>query len=279
MIVPLRSLLFAGCLGLLAGCADSDPPPSAPPAVATAATDDEAGIRLDVSMDRAEMTTADRLGVRIEVTRPVGLPITLIEPDWSAANWTLTDTIDTAPVQAPDGRITRTLTVVLEPFLDGDYAVPPVTLTWARDGLDSVIASQSLAIPVRSVLPEADDGELAAAMPTLPPPTRDRSAPWLPVTIGCGGLIALATAWVLVRRRPRQPAREPTALEILRSEASSANFDAARTHRALTDLTAEGKLPVETLHQFERARFDPGSGPGEAAEVIRHALAALEVTP
>lgn len=279
MMALSRCIMFAASVSLLSGCVNRDPNPTAVPAVTTVVTDDAARIRLEVSTDRAEMTTADRLRVRYEVTRPVGLPITLIEPDWSAANWTLTDTTDTAPVALPDGRVSRARTVVLEPFLDGEYAVPPVTLVWAQDGTDSVIASQPLPVPVRSVLSDADDGELAAALPALPPPEQARPARRIPVAVGCGGLIALATAWVLVRRRPRQPAPEPTPLEILRSEAASTSLDPVRTHRALRDLTAQGRLPAQTLHQFERARFDPRASPSEAAEIARHALATLGVAP
>lgn len=285
MILTLRSISLPMCClllaGFAAGCAEHDapPPPPSPPPVSTVVTDDQAGVRLEVSLDRAEMTTTDRLRVRIEVTRPVGVPITMIEPDWSAANWSLTDTADTAPLATPDGRITRSRTVVLEPFLDDEYAVPPVTLTWTRDGTDSVISSQPLPIPVRSVLPETDDGLLAAALPALAPPTQGESTSWLPVVIGGCGLIALAAAWFLVRRRPRQPLSEPTAFEVLRAEAASPAPDAARTHRALTDLTAEGKLPAETLQRFERARFDPRSGQNDAAEVVRSALATLRAMP
>lgn len=279
MILPARCcLLVMGC-SVLAGCADRDPSPPPPPPVATELTDDQAGVTLGVSLDRAEMATTDRLRVRIEVTRPVGLPLTMIEPDWSAANWTLTDTSDSAPHSVPDGRITRSRTVELEPFLDGDYAVPPVTLMWSRGGTESVIASQPLPIPVRSVLPGTDDGLLAAALPALAPPTQGESTPWLPVVIGGCGLIALAAAWVLVRRRPRQPLSEPTALEVLRTEAASPAPDDARTHRALTELIAEGKLPTETLQRFERARFDPRSGHNDAAEVVRSALATLGAMP
>ncbi len=251
----------------LAGCGgrSPEPPQTADMGVGTTASDSEAGVELSVETGASSITTTDRLRVRITVRRPIGEPLTLVEPDWAGAGWTLVDTIDSNPSAGGEGRIERVRTVVLEPFLDGVYEIPPVTVSWSRAGTAGTLASQPLEVRVDSVLAAGDDGVISPPAPVLTPEAQEEGGLPAGVVAACVLIGAGLVGYLLAR--PRSGGNEPDVAPIDRLRAiagSSAERagDIDDVHRTLA--TVHGVHGIVSLRpllsECERARFGPEGG-------------------
>ncbi|RMH31285.1 MAG: hypothetical protein D6692_00690 [Planctomycetota bacterium] len=276
--------VFFGTFCVL-GCGQTTPekPPATETGVATTATDAGAGVELTVEADASTITTTDRLRVRITVRRPIGEPVTLVEPDWAGAGWTLVDTVDSEPRLSGEGLIERARTVVLEPFLDGVYPIPSVAVSWQGSGGNGTLASQPLEVRVESVLEADDDGVISPPSPALPPQSPEGDG--LPAGVLAAAVLlgAGVVGYLLARPRPvdREPEFDP--IHRLRAIADSpveGESDLCEVHRAVAALEAECDTVAlrALLRECERARFGPEDGERRGArDIAADALALLEV--
>lgn len=289
MTRKMLPFVIALCLAPAFGCRERGHDPPTPSPLPVAASRSVAGtpdgrVEISVGLDRAEMRTVDRLTLTISTLRPVGLRTTLDDPDWAAAGWTRVGATDSEPLAMPDGLIQRTRTVVLEPFLDGVYSIPPVVLSWTpgeSGGEHTVVSTEQMTVTVGSVLASDDVGELAGPAPTRPAPTTADGG-YLPVVVvGACVLVAGALAWFLVR--PREGGEDPTpgpveSLRAIAARSSAGEEWLAPLHRALAELAPARAALNPLVHQCERARFDPGASAADAGEIAREALRRLGVS-
>lgn len=281
---PWSILVLIGTLCVL-GCGRTthEPPPAPEAGVATTASDADAGVELSVETDVSTITTTDRLRVRITVRRPIGEPVTLVEPDWAGAGWTLVDTIDSEPRSGGEGMIERARTVVLEPFLDGVYPIPPATVSWSRSGSSGTLASQPLEVRVDSVLAADDDGVISPPAPALPPQSPDGGGLPAGVLAGAALLGAGVLGYLLARPRSVDTGPDIDPINRLRAIAGSSvgrASDLDEVHRAVAALEDERNTAVlrPLLRECERARFGPEDGERrDARDIAADALGLLEV--
>lgn len=270
-------VLLAAALAV--GCAEQQPAGMEGPELSSFAEDHGAGFGVTVSVDRAEVRTVDRVEVTIEVTRPAGMPVTVVESDWSDpewGGWTVAGRRSSEPWSMGDGRLGQRHVVVLEPFLEGAYRIPPVEV---RTGAQSV-ATAALELRVVSVLDEEDAGRLAEAAPVINPGDERTGGTGLVVGAVLVTLGAFAVAWRLgwARGAPTDsPALTP--LDALRRVAAGGGEDPDAlgvVHRALEHLSPNAGDGLRSLAaRCERARFAPGSS-DDARAIAREALAVLE---
>lgn len=267
-------LLVLSVLAALSwGCGSERPHAETEHELRSESTDEQSGVGVTLSVDRERITTVDRIGVRIEVVRPAGSGVTWDEPAWAESGWGRVGRVDHPPAGLPDGRIRERAEIVLEPFLDGDYTVPPVVVAIG----DRRIATAALTVAVLSVLEDPADGELTGPMPVVPPrPERaSRTGPIAGVVVI--GLAAVLLAWRLTRRRTHGTAAAGP-VEALHAVASGQTGPdpLATVHHALERLEQDRPGGFKALaRRCERARFAPG-GSDDPRSIAREALALLE---
>lgn len=280
-MIAFRLVLVLAITLLPGSCAPApEPTPLPDPDTTTSTSDDAAGMTLTVAASLGAISTTERLQVAITLLRPVGEPVTLTEPDWDAAGWTVIDRADAKPMVLPGDRMERLRTITLEPFLAGDYEVPPVSVAWGEADAERSLTSAPITIEVRSVLPPDDEGELAEAAGAIGPAEPERFDPLLPsIALGVF-LLGCAIAWKLTTRPTVRAPREPTPMERLeRIAAKPDGHDTAEVHRALESLPPRDRSSVASLiARCERARFGPtdaASTPAAAGDLAAEALRAI----
>lgn len=269
---------------IVSACAPADaPPPSPEPAAEVAATDDDARVELTLSTDRTELTTLDRLEVTITLRRPIANTVTLIEPDWEAAGWTRIDSTDSLPVAIDTDHIERFRIITIEPFLAGDYTIPPATIEWTTGTLTRILQTPELSATVTSVLADSDSPELAEPTPIIPPVSEKKEHSFTPLLISIAVLVG-ALLLINAARRAGREDDKPTPLDTIRAIANNeheSDTPLADLHRALA--TAEpmpsSKHKLNALiARCEIARFTPADrAPVEQPDPKQLASAALEI--
>lgn len=270
--LPLLALLT---LALGTPACRREPAPAAPqPSTTVTASDPDAKVGLTITLDHDQLRTVDRAELTITTVRPAGLRLTLAEPDWSQTQWTRVDATDTRPTVLPDGRLTRSRTITLEPFLEGDYTVPPVTLAWGTGDAARTLASAALKAKVTSVLPQDDGGQLAAPAPALAPTEPEPASPGLITVAAVVAIAALLLTWRFTRPRHHHDEPAPDPVETLRAAAATTETTPETlpaVHHAIAALAPQQPSLSPLVARCERARFEPGAQ-GDAGDIAREAL-------
>ncbi len=257
------------------GCRGKAEPEVSSAELRSESEDDASGVRVAVSVDRAEIETVDRVGVTLEVVRPAGMGIGWSEPDWGAAGWERIGRVDAPRRVLADGSIEERAVVTLEPFLDGAYQVPALSVAVG----ERLVSTTPLDVRVVSVLGADDTGELAEAAPAAMANTEIARGTGLIVAAVAVALGALLVVWRLTGTRRGEPMDEaPEPVEALRMAADGrlAGPDAlAHVHRAIDRLDGERAGLLRPLAaRCERARFSPAGGE-DAGSIARDALGLL----
>jgi hypothetical protein len=273
-LVWVTGLLMAVCLCVV-GCTRDTEPKSDMSEVRSESSDPASGVRVVVSVERAEIETVDRLEVAIEVVRPAGMGIGWTEPDWDAAGWERVDRVDQAARVLEGGLIAERAVVTLEPFLDGDYEVPAVSVAVGERS----VATTPIGVTVVSVLETDDPGTMSEALPAVaaePETTRSTGLVVAAVAVALGAFVVF---WRLMGiGRGGSDDEAPGPVESLRM-AAEGRFEGSealtRVHRAIDRLDAERAGMLRPLAaRCERARFGPGGGE-DARAIAREALGLL----
>ena len=270
---PLLLLAF-----LLPACTDS----TAPPAPAAQRELELDAITLNLRVDDTDITTTDRITVTLDTDYPADQTVApTIEFDQALADagWTLIARHDDPPRRLDRSRLRRTTTVVIEPFLPGDYEIPGFTINAG----DRSARLEPVPVTVAALLPEDDPVDESPELTELkepPPPAPDATTPIAVVAVSAAAVAAIAGFAVALRRRgPTQP----TPSEQLRA--------AERAARRIADAPEVTNAHLEELHaavrtaeqiaaqrdadlaaDLERARFGPTPPPFEAkADLARRA--------
>ncbi|MFK7883988.1 MAG: hypothetical protein AB8F26_07390 [Phycisphaerales bacterium] len=237
---------------------------------------------LTVTADRSELATSERIQITITLNRPLAKPVTLIEPDWQGANWTITDSFDAEPQFIDPNRIVRQRTITLEPFLDGDYVLPAVAIVWGNPELPIRLETTPISVTVNSVLDADDAGILDAPTSTLPPLKTEPFHPLLPIAALLVFLGAALMVWRLTRPPNDRQSTEPDPIsDLLRIATSPEIGDTVRVHRLLESLPRHQRNQLKSLiKRCEQSRFDPTStGDLDHSGIAREALKVLGVNP
>lgn len=273
-LVWVLGLLF-GLTAIAPGCGVEAYVSSDGPELRSESGDGVSGVRVVVSVDRAEIETVDRVDVTIEVVRPAGMGIGWSEPDWAASGWERVQRTDEPARVLADGLISERAVVTLEPFLDGDYEVPAVTVEVG----ERRVSTTPMRVGVVSVLGADDAGDLGEASPAIASSEPGEQRTVLVVAAVVVSLGALILGWRLTGggRRVAVDAN-PEPMESLRMVAEGrieGSEALARVHRAIDRLDVERAGLLRPLAaRCERARFGP-SGAEDPGMIAREALGLL----
>ena len=193
---------FAGPL-LLAACAKLPEIPQAAGVEKTFGSD--ASGRFTMRLSQESLRAAEDLSLRIEARAAAGWSTSLPDVGDSLGAFTVLDRGPESRVLAPDGALTLSRTLVLEPFLAGQYTIPSFTVTFEdRNGRLYTVVSSEIPVEVTSVLPpQVGDQELEAMGGPLGMQSRR------PLWFGLGAAFFLTAGTVAaVRLRRGAPTRD-----------------------------------------------------------------------
>lgn len=261
----VRLRTWAALLALLAG-------------VLRAPAGDDLAARVELS--REAMTIADRLVLTLIVEASPG---TSVEPwgdslreNLEAAGWTVLSIESAPPSFTERGHIRHATRVLLEPFLPGEYPIPELERTGAApDGSRLIERIPPRTVTVRSLLPEDETvalpiaekpweagptgvGDAPLGVLREPPDAGARGGTVLPILIGALAVSALASGWMLGRRRKPRPDHDFTWSAFDRLDADP---DPARLERAMRQGLASTLGPsalAMTGPEFARALAGAG---------------------
>ena len=213
LVIPFLCLLAA-----LQGCKREGPaaPTDEPSAIAKEYKRGPIIFRLKVS-DK-EISIADRIRLVVEVLLKEEYEAELPGFGEKLEQFGIVDYRSSPPELADDGMVLSRKSYELEPFLSGEYKIPPMKVVFWKKGEEDKkheLESEELTIKVKSLLPE-DTAELAikeiAPPVELPRPSRR----WLYLSIAGGvflvGVVAAVVLWckrrAIVEAIIRCPAHE-----------------------------------------------------------------------
>lgn len=156
------------------------------------------GTTLETSVERAEYSVADRIWVTTSWHWTDDVNATLEDPDWSADDWSVIETIHSEPLREQQG-YTALRRVLLEPFLPGEYTIPTGILLVESPELGEpveLMLEKPITVRVVGVLPDTATGVLnPLAEPAVPPVAETESDAlmlWVlfaAVGIAAGGIV------------------------------------------------------------------------------------------
>lgn len=181
---------------VLSGC-DRPVPQSQPLGFEYEKTYTEGGITVTVKVNRRSITVADRVELILEAVVSESADLEWPQISGKLGEFTVTG-ISLAPPRLVDGnRVRREGRYELEPFLAGDYEIPPLSI---RLGGGRAVETEPVRIRVISVLPPGDQApEIKEIAPPieLPGPSR-----W-PYMVAGAALAGLSYAAYQLRKRSR----------------------------------------------------------------------------
>jgi hypothetical protein len=150
-------------------------------------------ITASLKLSSKELTIADKLTLLLEVKLDKDYEAELPDPGGTLGEFKVGDYHDAPSRLIDSGQVLLSRTVELEPFLSGDYRIPPLKiLFWQqKEGRDKAheLETEELTVKVNSILPENLKDltvmDIAGPVP-LPPPD-----PTVPLIIGIAAFLAL----------------------------------------------------------------------------------------
>lgn len=175
-----------------------------------------------VALDREEITIAERVTMLLEARAEAGYIVEMPRFGEKLDEFGIVDYTTPPPGLEGDGSVVTRRTYELEPFLSGDYRIPPMEITFRQEGdtLLHRLESDTIVVHVRSILPE-DQAELEIM--DIAPPIDYPADYRLALIIAGSVIVAAAAVFVLWRRRrsavreiPKMPAHEVAYLRLER---------------------------------------------------------------
>jgi len=202
LMVPIICLLTFSC--------DSKPETAAGPDRQESGiheTVEKDGLSVAIDTDKKEMTTAERLHLTIRATCPEGWTVSLPAVDHQFGEF-LTVGYDTArPQLAGENKKIVGRLYILEPFLAGDYPIPPTDVKFKKDEKLYEINTPGISITVKSLLPpslnkENPRLEINDIKPPLSLPLSFSIWVWTAVVVAAVVMVIAAVVLVLRKRKP-----------------------------------------------------------------------------
>ena len=257
-----RATWIGACLAVAlalawSSCANGGGTQDLEPAIAK--TYEAAGGRLELTLDRSALTTAESALLRLAVQADEGVAVAFPDSGDGFGEFAVERDEEVSERLLDGGRVERVREYVLQPFLPGEYELPPLTVT--LNGSDS-ISSEALTIPVESVLQDPETADLLDIAEPL-----DIPAPWWWWALGTLLLAVAAVAglWWWKRRKDKLSAPRVvppheialTALDALLSEGLLAGGAVELFYLRLSDIVRRYiedqfslRAPEQTTEEF-----------------------------
>lgn len=109
-----------------------------------------------VRVSHKELTIADRLRLELAARADEAFDVNLPEFGEKLEQFGIVEYFTPPPELVEDGKVKTIKRYVLEPFLSGDYTIPPMRVTFGKKGEEkkSQLESEALTVRVTSLLPE-----------------------------------------------------------------------------------------------------------------------------
>lgn len=184
---------------------------TAPPSAVLSQQVNAGPLNISFTIDRATITSAQSLLAVLRVSAPTGVQVDLPPSEPKLGQFTVLSLIDEPQKAETDSTALRSVFVrryVLEPFLPGEYTIPPLDIRWRKTGTteSGIARTAPVKITVQSLLPpeatkdKLDPGTIRDAY--TPPQKPDRSSLWIGFMLGAGAsLLAIGGAWYARRVR------------------------------------------------------------------------------
>lgn len=244
-------------------------------------------IEATLKLDRSVLNPAQSLVATLTVRAASGVRVSLPPVEAKLGEFSVVSAVD-EPLRtvAANGREEQVFErrYTLEPFLPGEYSLPPLEIRWQKSASDSGVArTAEVKVAVDSLLPlEAgkdgkplDPGTIRDAY--TPPAERNAGAIWIGIAIGLAvASVAGAGLWALNRKRH---AADEVAklLERVQGMRQMAGADAAKPDAmhelavalrgALADRVEPGATTVETEELVNRLGKNAAWGDSDAGRV------------
>ena len=188
----IGACLAAALVSSWSSCAGGGASEDLEPAIAE--TYEAAGGRLELTLDRSSLTTAESAVLRLAVEAEEGASVAFPDSEGGFGDFAVVRQEEVSERLLDGGRVERVREYVLQPFLPGEYELPSLTVT-LNDS--ESISSEALTIPVESVLQDPAAANLLDIAEPL-----DMPVPWWWWALGTLLLaVAACAAWWWWRRR------------------------------------------------------------------------------
>jgi len=226
-------------------------------------------IEAALKLDRSSLNTAESLIATLTVRAESGVRVSLPRVESKLGAFSVLSTVDEPQRTVATSKGDEQLFVrryTLEPFLPGEYVLPPLEIRWQKSAGESGVARTAVVkIPVETLLKEAgkdgkppDPGTIRGAY--TPPVVRGDGSIWAGIVIGFV-IASLGGAGIWVLRRQKQAADE---IAILLERVQNLRRSAA------TDLPG-----TEALHELAGAlrdglarRVEPDAATADTGELV-----------
>jgi hypothetical protein len=166
-------------------------------------------VSLKLKVSHEEITIADLIRLALEVRANEEFEVEFPEFGEQLEQFGIVDYRAPSPQLLEDGVVLFRQSYELEPFLSGDYRIPPMQVRFWKKGEEEgekhEIESEELTVRVKSLLPEKmAELTIREIVPPVELPAQQRI--WLYGAIGGGVLLAIGAAALLTLRRRRTTA-------------------------------------------------------------------------
>ena len=195
-----------------------------------------------LNIDRKEITIAEKLNLTISITIDEDYNVKLPEFGEKLGRFGIVDYSTTQPTLTQNNRKTISRSYVLEPFLSGEYKIPPMAVMfWKKGDQESgshKIETPEVTIMVKSLLPEdMKKVKLNEIKPPVPFPVS--LMVWLWVTIGVVVLAITGVAVVMIISKRRNAGKA----QVLKRPAHELAYEAL-DQLVQEDLISRGKIKL-----------------------------------
>ena len=161
----------------------------------------EAGpVRIDVAVDKRDVTIGDPIVVTVRLTHPEDVRVGAFDPERSLGDLALLDRRAPEPEKLPDGRIRETRILRVARYETGPATIPSFEAVFTGpDGKEARVATPSAAVTVSSVLAEGDTGPADIKKPAEMP----ERVLW-PFAVAAAALALALGLWMWSRFRARR---------------------------------------------------------------------------
>jgi hypothetical protein len=161
-------------------------------------------IRIEAS--QGEITTADQLTLRLEVLAAADYEVEFPKLTDKLEEFKIVDHDEPQPTLANDGKMLHTQIYTLEPFLAGDYKIPPMKISFKKKNDPKAekhdVQTEPLTIRVYSILPpNSCEAKLKDLFPPMDIPGLNRKM--ILIVASLLAILAMAMTGVIFYRRNR----------------------------------------------------------------------------
>lgn len=278
-------LMHAGACGALLGALAAAPgcgrKQAAQPAAAAGRVERvfEGGpLRLTVRAPSDTINAAQRLHLSVAASVASGYAPSEWKVGEKLGAFTVASRRTSPPTLGPDGRTVTTTDLELEPFLPGDYEIPPIEIKATPVTKDSgepvSVTTEPLAVHVTSVLADAEDAKDVAGLKDIAPAPASRMWMWwagggvaAAAVVTAGLVLAARRRGRIVRAAVPPPPPHEVALRRLRALRQSALIERSEHKAFFNELS-------DILRRYIEDRFGMRAPERTTEEFLREAATA-----